>query len=337
MSNRDPMPDLADPLPLRPGETWASRIAEVVREERFNREDAEAMLAEQQSDAEAAAEADLAREFEEIAERMREGEPPDDLDVDTAGLPPMRARLARYQAWVSGKRAELEQAKQARPHLVAAQGKPAETEARRAAMKAEDEKALLEWALNKVADPDFAEPRPVARSFEAEQIRKQFAQDEHAAAVALEALAKLDATVARLERELPALEVRSNEFLHDALLEHADEMLARKYVAQIDELQRTATALFGLNVIVRGRGGFRGAYADDEVEIGLPIFDLPAFPWHRGETVRLDAPRRPELKVTAQQAQRAAEPWRDLARLWRADPRAEPPSPLNSSPEGSVP
>lgn len=63
--------------------------------------------------------------------------------------------------------------------------------------------------------------------------------------------------------------------------------------------------------VQRGRARprrFRTGYAGDKAEVGFSIFDLPSFPWHRGETVRLGARPRSELKVIVQQAQEAAEP-----------------------------
>ena len=163
-------------------------------------------------------------------------------------------------------------------------------------------------ALSKVADPDFAEPRPVARSFEAEQIRAQYADDEHAAAVALEALAQLDQTVARLELEIPALQERGEEFLHDALIEHATETLAQPYVERIAAFQQTTASLLGLNVVVRGRRAFRSPYVENAVDVNLPMFGLPGIPGDRDEVVRLNEPLRPALTVTQQDAERAAEP-----------------------------
>lgn len=83
-------------------------IADAERSERLDREQADELLTEHQAEPEAAADAELAAEMAESAERLQEGEPPADLDVDTAGLPPQRARLVRFDAWLAAMNEELD-------------------------------------------------------------------------------------------------------------------------------------------------------------------------------------------------------------------------------------
>lgn len=44
----------------------------------------------------------------EVSDEVMDGEPPDDIEVNTESLPPQRARLMRFCAWLDAKRADLD-------------------------------------------------------------------------------------------------------------------------------------------------------------------------------------------------------------------------------------
>ena len=105
------------------------------------------------------------------------------------------------------------------------------------------------------------------------------------------------------------LESRLPDVVRDAVLERGDQELASRYVTAIAELEAATRAAAGLGVALGPRSLFRNQFDADDIRIALTNFGFPSAPWYRGgEMVRLDAPLRPEVKVSRAEAQAASAP-----------------------------
>lgn len=130
-----------DDLPNRPGAETLMRgeLAATGHEDAEDEEWAAAELAE------AAARAEADHE-QEASDAILEGEPPADIEVDTGGLPPMRARV-RFDAWVARDRDDLETAKQGRVNFLGQAGAPAVTQEELEATLSGARRGLAAWIL----------------------------------------------------------------------------------------------------------------------------------------------------------------------------------------------
>lgn len=262
--------------------------------------------------ASADAEAEADETIADAPDPYAEAEPPsaEALGIDTAGLPPQRARLVRYVAWCDRCRQELQELEAARAAYLTAMGVPVVTEERLRTLIESDTSNYLAWIKSRAP----ALTKTQARSFEREQLEQKLAGDRHAAEVARGAIAQLEAEIDQKREQLPNLEERHRAFVLDAVLEQADQ-LGAVYRRQADEMRETIISLLGLGVVARGRNGYRHHLAPSDVEVLLPEFGLPSLPKIPG--------KRFGIRIAEHAAKAAASPWQDLVRRWTDDPRAD--------------
>src|SRR5947209_3485090 len=99
----------------------------MMRAEQLDRAEAEAADAERQAEIAAA---QAAAEAVEVAELFYSGEPPDDVEADTEGLPPQRARLVRFAAWLGHLEQQLADLERGREAYLESMGAPTLTQSK---------------------------------------------------------------------------------------------------------------------------------------------------------------------------------------------------------------
>ena len=219
-------------------------------------------------------------------------EPPADLGADVRGLAPARARLARFVVWRRREADALAMLKAGRGKLMVRIERAEEAGHREsaavdaaAASVVEQIKRGLDWTLSAV--------------------RKRPTEPEADLTVERTALAKLDAAIDAKRAEVDAIGKRLAEAANDALVEHAEATIGAEYLAAIEAVRAAMTRLEGLEIAL-GRG-----------RDGRLVGELPGFATagHELDTTALAAP---QSEVAA-----AGENWRELARVWSDDPRAD--------------
>ena len=257
-----------------------------------------------------------------VSDAVMFGEPPD-LGADTEGLPPMRARLVRFFAWLDALRTDRDEKEAGRRAFLRAQGAPAVTAAEITELVASEKMSWVRHILGLATDPKAAPPP--TRGYEREQLVARLQGEQHDRDVALAGYDEVCRQIAHLDAEISMLQTRLPDFVRDAVMERGDQELAGRYVAAITELEDVTKQAAGLGVALGPRSLFRNQFDADDIRIALTNFAFPSAPWYRGgEMVRLDAPLRPEVKVSKAEAIAAAAPYAELTKLWASDPRAEP-------------
>ncbi len=219
-------------------------------------------------------------------------DPPADLGADVRGLPPARARLARFVAWRRRETDALAMLEAGRGKLMVRIEKAEEAGHREsaavnaaAASVVEQIKRGLDWTLGAV--------------------RKRPTEPEADLTVERTALAKLDAAIAAKRAEVDAIGKRLADASDAALVEHAEATIGAEYHAAIEAVRAAMTRLEGLEVAI-GRG-----------REGRLVGELPGFAT-AGHELGVTAVAAPQREVAA-----AGENWRELARVWSDDPRAD--------------
>jgi len=242
------------------------------------------------------------------------GEPPDDMNVDTAGLPPQRARLARYQAWVARTKAELDALETGRARFLESVGAPAVTEEKIAALIESDRLGLVSWMRSGAAGITPAQ----IRSFERQKLEEALDGDRHASEVAKAALDDVEREIRERRQQAEALEQRRDAFANDAVIEVV-EAIGAQYRRQAEEMHETLTQLLGANAAI-GTLGYMESLPKG-VKVRLPTFKLSSLGAWRDFGIEVD---RREIQI-------ASGPWRQLARLWAEDARAAPSNAMANS------
>ena len=251
------------------------------------------------------------------------GEPPPDIAADTDGLPPMRARLVRFFAWLAALRADRDEKEAGRHAFLRAMGAPVVTEAEITELVASEKMSWVRHILALGSSPTAAPPP--TRGYEREQLLARLQGEQHDREVAIAGYDEVVRQIEHCDAEISMLQTRLPDFVRDAVEERGDQELASRYVRAIAELEAATRAAAGLGVALGPRSLFRNQFDADDIRIALPNFHFRSAPWYRGgETVRLDAPLRPEVKVSKAEAIAASAPYAELTKLWSRDPRAEP-------------
>jgi hypothetical protein len=237
-----------------------------------------------------------------------DGEPPGDLDVDTYGVPPQRARLARYQAWLVRTQAELEALTAGRARFLESMGAPAVTEEKIAALIESDRLGLVSWMRAGAAGITPAQ----IQTFERQRLEETLANDRHAAEVARGALDQVEREVRDKRQQLEALEQRRDKFAQDAVVEVV-EAIGAEYRKQARAMREVLVQLMGANAAIAALG-FAGNTPTD-VTVRLPGFRLGPIRERHAH----------DIQIAKREIQTAAGPWRQLLRLWADDARASPP------------
>jgi hypothetical protein len=263
------------------GTTDSEVIAEFERRERFGMSTADAAERKNRWDAEKARAATLAG--------YDEGDPPVWIRVNTKGMPPARAALARFIAWRDSVAAELAALVAMRDRLQATVNAPAAVEAKRSGLLRDQAKRLLEFV-------GLGEREAETGGFDVVERRAldtELDSAQHRADVAAIAIADIAQKISEKEVQLARLIERERSFVHSALREHADD-LGREYLRRIEALRDTVTQLSGLRQFV-------GYGAIDKVE-------LPEF--------RVASLEDSEKARTIVAKPGADKPWRELAENW---------------------
>jgi hypothetical protein len=220
-----------------------------------------------------------------------EQEPPSDLAVDTRGLPPARARLARFIAWAQSERAALERLNAGRREIAKriAAGE-AEVQREAAAVDA-DAQSIVESVRRGIAwSFDAFRPRPV--------------EVGPALSVEKAALGKISASIETKRAEIASIEDRQKPALRAALIETA-KSIVRDYESALRAAAEAAARLEGLSVFL------------EQGRQGRTVGAMPAFRLIGDETDERPVP------VSSTAIQATARVWRAFAETLAADPRAD--------------
>jgi hypothetical protein len=256
-------------------------------------------------------------------------EPPEaaELAIEVDNLPPMRARLVRFAAWVSGLQKRLSDLEQGRGAFLKSIGVPTLTEKAIDDLIAKDKTRFLQWLQE-----GARLAKPVARAFEREQLQEKLKADTHECEVARSALAQAEDEIEVLHRQIATLEKRRAKFVNAALIEHANTVGA-EYVAAIAVLTDKLASLLGLASVAGWAGGVEGderfyrTFATDVSfeAVALPRFGLSTVPGSFDATNHVwSGTGRPAIEVPRDRVRESAKPWKQLADLWTKDARAEP-------------
>ncbi len=134
-------------------------------------------------------------------------------------------------------------------------------------------------------------------------------------------MAEADAEIAFLEQAVVKLEGRHQHFVQMALIDEA-EALGQDYANQIAALNTTLRRLLGLGAAIGGIDGYYKSFGKPEFSTALSRFNLKAVPGSKAWPIIPNRLERPELKVSAQDAEVEAKVWRALEKRLQADPRA---------------
>jgi hypothetical protein len=212
-------------------------VKEILRQDaELDREDAQARV-EADRVRRAADEAAAEAQAENLRQAFSVAEPPDDLDVDTTNLSPMRARLVRYHAWVVDLERQHEQLVTGRSAYLQAMGVPAATQAAIDKLIKQDRDGLIGLiaAGGKISKPQL-------RDHERRALEAKLEKDSHAAEISRQAMDEIDSQIATLEQQIPVLHGRRNEFVADALTEHCQMTDGARLVAEGAALQTSCCA-----------------------------------------------------------------------------------------------
>ena len=313
-------PDIGpDDIAHRPGAPGLVRavLTAIEREEAQSRDEE----AEAEEQAQAARAAEPAEELV-ISDEVMFGEAPDVVEADTEGLPPMRARLVRFFAWLDVLRAARDEKEAARHAFLRSMNAPVVTEAEITELVASDKMSWVRHILSLSSQPTAAPPP--TRGYEREQLLARLQGEQHDREVALAGYDEVVRQIEHCDAEISMLQTRLPDFVRDAVEERGDQELAGRYVAAIAELEAVTRQAAGLGVALGARCLFRNQFDADDIRMSLTNFHFRSAPWYRGgEMVRLDAPLRPEIKVDRAEAIAASAPYVELTKLWSRDPRAE--------------
>ncbi len=217
------------------------------------------------------------------------------------GLPPMRARLARYLAWRKTDDDDLATLKAGRAGLLVQIAKAEEAKSRAATEADAGATSILdkiksgkEWSIrDAITSAHLAATQALAGSAPSLDVARA-------------ALAKLDAEIEIKTRLAETIADRNAEFVNAALREHAKAELGREYREAIDAVRDTMTRLEALERMT-------GAGHD-----GRLVAELPGF--------RAAGQRHDVLPVVAlpSDISAAIAAWQALGRAWARNPRAEP-------------
>lgn len=225
------------------------------------------------------------------------GEPPADIVAPVKGLPPGRARLARYLAWRKVVAAEVGQLEAGRAKLA----DQIDRADRARAECASEAKAGARAILDKIRKGlDWTIPGAVsAKHQSAAQALAASAPDLE---VARAALAQVDGEIEAKKTTLATLEGRHAEFVNAALREEA-RRIGEEYRAAIDAMIEAATQLEALDRLC-------GAGHDGRVVGELPGFAMAD---HRFAAI--------PVALNSNEISAALGVWREQARAWSKDPR----------------
>lgn len=266
-----------------------------------NRAEAEARLIAEQE----AAQAEYAASIYARTEGYRTGDPPsaEALGVDVAGLPPSRAALIRFAAWVAAVTSELEALERGRDEFARQIGVPAVTQAELDALIEKDKSGFLSWLRSGANKSE----RPELEAYKREQLQARLAGEGHEATVARDAVAEVERLIETTTKGVEILKGRHARFARAVLVEDAKANLLTEYRQSADRLQAIVRELQGLAHIAGDIGGFvPGAYRPDTFEVKLPAFGGV----------------RPNFDITPDITENAARPWRTMVKALVADPRA---------------
>jgi hypothetical protein len=263
-----PDPDIGEQdIAFRPGAPSLVRnvLTMIEREEAESRDE--------EAEAEEQAQAARAPEPEElvISDEVLFGEPPDDIDADVTGLPPMRARLVKFTAWIAALRADRDQKEAGRHAFLRAMGAPVVTQQQIDELRQGEKQGWIRHILGLASDPKAAPPP--TRAFEREQLLTKLAGDEHDREVAVAGYDAVVALIAHLDDEIRMLESRLPDAVRDAVEERGDQDLAARYVEAIAELEDVTRQAAGLSVALGPRSLFRDQFVADDIRILLPNFN----------------------------------------------------------------
>jgi hypothetical protein len=260
----------------------------------------------------------------DAAEVVQDQEPPDAEALGIASkvrsLPPARARLCRFQAWIASLKAELEQAEAGRARFLQQMEVPAVTDASLQALVAEDKQGFVKWLLR-----GGSVTRQHTREFEHQFLQAKLKVNTYDAQIARDGLPEVEFRIDVLHHQIEILEERHEQFVHTALIEHA-QAAAQKYQAAIAALEDAIAPLLGLASVAGGarpltsRDAFYFTYAGDlSFKAQVPRFNFGSDPEAKGPP-----PPYPAVNVPLARIADGAVPWRNLAQMWRVDPYATP-------------
>lgn len=263
----------------------------------------EARAAAERAAAEQAAERREA-DIDAAVQPYADGDPPeaDGLGIDVTSLPPARAMLARFAAWLNATRAELDQLETGRARLLETLGVPALTAARIKELVESDTTRFLNWMAAGGAGLTIE----AARSFERAELDRKLIQGEHQAEIARTALDRAEFKIDVLRKAVAALESRHEGFARDALIEHAAPLIA-DYEAAAARLSDTLRPLLSLGAVVGARGRFRDPMAPNTIDLHLPGF----------------AGVRPAIAIDEADLRKESALWRTRVSALMRDPGAE--------------
>jgi hypothetical protein len=173
---------------------------------------------------------------------------PAGIVANAGGLPPQRARLARYLAWRNTVADDLAALQAGRDKLVdqiakadRTKGEVAEAADASAATVLDKIKRGLDWSLGSIVSPALKDYAATV------------AASEPQIAVAKAALAKLDAEIEAKTRLADTLTGRHGEFMNAALREHAEAALGQEYRAAIEAVRASMARLEAVECMTGGR------------------------------------------------------------------------------------
>jgi hypothetical protein len=186
--------------------------------------------------------------------------------------------------------------------------------------KAGAQKRVLTW----ITGGGLPDSRPKLDVSEIVQTEVDLTAQRHQREIAEGALAAAETEASMLRRQIAALEGRHQHFINAALIEAA-ETLGQEYMDQIAATEDKVRRLLGLAVVVGGQQEFYPHFGSGiECDITTPRFGLRAVPGPKYASMAPHVRLAPHIAVTARQAEEASKPWRELAKTWERDPRAEP-------------
>lgn len=225
------------------------------------------------------------------------GEPPAGVVADTKGLPPQRARLARHLAWHRATADELATLRDNRERLIAQIAKVSAAQDELAATVDADAQGLFD-CMRKGLGWSLAQIKGTARI----GLEARIAASLHQSEVAQRSLPMLDAEIARLEALLAVIESRQQEFVADALIEEANE-LGLDIADAIETIRDASHKLLALHAALN-------IEPPEDLIFQAPKFAVPALAFA-------------DLRVHVRQDPAAAGVWKELAKVWAEDPRAD--------------
>jgi hypothetical protein len=231
------------------------------------------------------------------------------LGVDTTGLPEARALLARFVTWVQQFKDQARSLDEAKFKYLHDLGVAEQVRKQIAELEREDTNSLLAFIKSK-GQVGKKEVRAYERKLLIDRL-----PDEHTRATNAKALGFVEVERDLCDARVRAFGDRLRWLTNDALLEHAAS-LAPVYEAAVNELNAILRVLYGLGQIATASAQLDGQappfaqWLGQEYAAFLPRVRLP------GLSDQL------AIRVGPKEASLGADPWRELARRWSANPWA---------------